>query len=264
MSAETIKADEPLLDYDFEKARRLEESQVELDPKIRAAVEKVVNDFVEESKKFQRSKERWRAMAMKICFGVTAVCVVLSFVLGVAIAMLTPLKTVDTVIVKVNETSGVVQVEKPFDKPVVNQGEETDKFFISEYLRAREGYDWGLANRMYQTVKAYSEAKSSTFNEYDVFMKSPKSPLVLLGENSRVVVDILSITLDQKTNSATARFTKTVMGPDGKPSIMIPVTYWIATLRYEYPNPKMKPDERRLNPLGMKIPSYQLVQESRG
>lgn len=76
-----------------------------------------------------------------------------------------------------------------------------------------------------------------------------------------MLVDINSTTLDTKTGSATVRFSKTVIAADGKPSISIPVTYWIATIKYEYPNPKLKPLERRLNPLGMQIPSFQLVQE---
>ncbi|MNR38086.1 VirB8 protein [compost metagenome] len=113
----------------------------------------------------------------------------------------------------------------------------------------------------YDTVKAFSVLGDSTFNEWDTFIKSPKSPLAKLTDKAKVVVDITSRNIDTKTSTAVIRYTKTVIGPDRKPSGVIPMTNWIATISYEYPNPKLKPAERRLNPLGMKIRSFRQVEE---
>ncbi|VVN22385.1 Type IV secretion system protein virB8 [Pseudomonas fluorescens] len=219
--------------------------------------------LMKEGLDFEKSKSGMQKKAMQVAFGIAGVSLVLNVALGVAVAALSPLKTVEPYLLEVRTEANLtnVTVRKPFEKPVDSLGEQVDKYFISDYIRARESYDWGMVQRMYDTVKSYSPTNGSVFNEYDKFMKSTQSPVVILADKARVVAEITSITLDEKTSTATVRITKTVMGQDGRPSVTIPVTYWIATLRYEYPNPKLKPEQRRLNPMGMQVPSYQLVQE---
>lgn len=227
----------------------------------RATLKKETLRLINESANFEKSKSEWRKNLMKVSLVVAGISVVLNIVQAFALAALTPLKTVEPYLLYVDKSVGMAEVWKPLDKSLPTYGESVDKFFIAEYVMARESYDWGLAQRNYDKVKAFSQINGSTFNEFDNFIKSPKSPLAILADKARVVVNVNSITLDEKTSTATVRFTKTVIGQDGNPSITIPKTFWIGTLSYEYPNPKLKPDERRLNPLGMKIPSFQLVQE---
>lgn len=249
------------IEDNFSRARKLETEPDRGASAEKAMLKKEAERLIQESKNFEKSKSDWRKRLMKGSLIIAGISVALNLILGFALAAMAPLKTVEPYVLEVNKNTGEVSISKPLDKPVVSQGEEVDKFFIAEYIRAREGYDWGLAQRMYDQVKSYSVLNSSVFNEYDAFIKSPKSPLAILSDKARVLVDINSTTLDAKTGSATVRFSKTVIAADGKPSITIPVTFWIATISYEYPNPKLKPQERRLNPLGMKIPSFQLVQE---
>lgn len=245
----------------FADAKMIEDSLEGGESKERAMLKKEAKRMLEEAKNFEKSKADSQSKLMKVAFGLAGGFFLLSILLGFALAAMAPLKTVEPYLLEVDSVNHEVTIRRPLDKPVVSQGEEVDKFFIAEYVRAREGYDWGLAQRNYDTVKSYSDKSGSVFAEYDNFIKSSKSPLEILAENARVVVDINSITLDERTSTATVRFAKTVIARDGKPSIMIPTTWWIATLSYGYPNPKLKPEERRLNPLGMVIPSYQLVQE---
>lgn len=252
------------IEENFARAKILETPQDSGEAAERSMLRKETARLIKEAQEFEKSKGVWRVRLMKGALVIAGVSVVLNIVQAFALAAMAPLKTVEPYLLEVNQTTGEANVRKPLDKPVESMGAVVDQFFISEYVRARESYDWGLVQRMYDQVKAYSVLNSSIFNEYDTFMKSDKSPLAILGDKARVVVDINSITLDEKTSTATVRFSKTVMGADGKPSVTIPVTYWIATLSYDYPNPKLKPDQRRLNPLGMQIPSYQLVQENRG
>lgn len=248
----------------FNKSKTLEVPSETGEAAERAMLRKEAQRMMLEAAKFEKSKADWRKNLMKASLVVAGISVVLNIVQGAAIAMLTPLKTVEPYLLYVDKSTGVAEVRQPLADARTTYGEETDKFFVSEYITARESYDWGLAQRNYDTVKAFSELNRSTFNEYDTFIKSPKSPLAILADKARVVVEINSITLDEKTSTATVRFSKTIIGQDGKPSITIPQTYWVATMSYHYPNPKLKPSERRLNPLGMVVISYQLVQEQFG
>lgn len=249
------------LEENFAAAKILEAPQLDGAAVERALLNKETKRLMQESANFEKSKASTRLRLMKVAFGMAGGLFVLCLVEGFAIAALAPMKTVVPYLLEVNKVTGETHVRQPLDKPVQSQGEAVDKFFISEYIRAREGYDWGLANRNYRTVKAFSEDGSSIFKEYDLFIQSPLSPLEILQDKARVEIKISSTTLDEKSNSATVRFSKTVMNSLGKQSDTIPVTYWIATLRYEYPNPKLDEESRSYNPLGMIIPSYQLVQE---
>lgn len=217
--------------------------------------------MIKESQLFEDSRALWRLRLMKSAILIASLSILLNMLQGIALIVLIPLKKVEPYILEVNKFNSEVRILHPLDKPVASQGEEVDKFFITEYIRAREGYDWGLAERMFQQVKTYSKLNAAIFNEYNLFIHSEKSPLVRLQDKARVVIDIQSITLDEKTHSAAVRFSKTVITSDGEKSNLIPRTYWIGTLRYEYPNPQFTLEERQLNPLGMQIISYQLVQE---
>lgn len=253
----------PELQKHFEETKSLEQRRDSGDAAEQGALSKEAKRLIEEAKKFERSREASNKKMTKAAVVVAGISVVLNLLLGIAIVVMMPLKTVEPYVLRIHD-GGSVTAEAPLGEAKTTFGEEADKFFISQYVIARESYDWNLAQRNYDTVKSYSILGGSVFNEYDNFIKSPKSPLAILTNKARVEAPITSITLDQKTSTATVRFAKTVIAADGKPSLMIPQTYWIATLSYSYPNPKLKPEERRLNPLGMKIPAYQLVQEQIG
>ena len=228
----------------------------------RAALRKEASRMIKEAANFEKSKAGLQKKFMIGAIIVAGISVVLNLVLGVAISFLTPLKSVEPYLLMVDKESGNVSIEQPLSKAMPSYGQVIDSHFIGIYINAKESYDWGLAQLNYDTVKAFSIEGGSVWNEYNVFIHSPKSPLAILADKARVIVEINSDPVfDVKTNTAVVRFSKTIYGPDGQPSKSIPKTYWIATLKFEYPNPKLKPAERRLNPLGMKVPSYQVVQE---
>ncbi len=227
----------------------------------RAALKKEADRMIKESAAFEVSKAKWQKKLMQGSLVIGGLSIVFNIAQGVAISVLTPLKTVEPYLLMVDKDSGTVSLEQPLSKALPSYGQVVDSHFISTYVMARESHDWGLSQRNYDTVKSFSEG-GSVWNEYNTFIHSPKSPLAILADKARVVVDISSDPLiDSKSHSAVVRFTKTILGPDGQPSVSIPKTYWIATIGYDYPNPKLLPSERRLNPLGMKISSYQVVQE---
>ncbi|WP_420170767.1 virB8 family protein (plasmid) [Pseudomonas alloputida] len=251
----------------FEDSKRQAQQLESGEAAENAMIRKEAKRLIEESKKFEQSREQTNKKLTKAAFGIAGVSVGLNFLLGIAIVVLTPLQTVIPYVLKVHDgasgpgSSGAVEIMQPLDKSLPSYGETVDRYFITDYVTARESYDWNLMQHNYDKVKSYSDQGGINFREWDGFIKSEKSPLAILKDKGRVDTNIISISLDEKNSVATVRFTKTVMAADGKANINIPPTSWIATLSYEYPNPKLKPSERLLNPLGMKVPTYQLVQE---
>ena len=245
----------------FDDAKRMESPLETGDAAEKAMLRKEAARLVKEGKNFEMSKHEWRKKLTKAALIVAGVSVALNIIQGIGFVVLLPLKTVEPYLLTVDKSSGDVALQQPLSERRTTFGEEVDKYFISNYVVGRESYDWNLMQFNYDTVKAFSVLGDSTFNEWDTFIKSPKSPLAKLTDKAKVVVDITSRNIDTKTSTAVIRYTKTVIGPDGKPSGVIPMTNWIATISYEYPNPKLKPAERRLNPLGMKIRSFRQVEE---
>lgn len=228
-------------------------------------VKKEVDRMMKEAANFKKSKASLLKTGMFIAFGVAGASVVLNMIQGIALAVMMPMKTVEPFLLMVDKESGHVSIMQPLSDPLPTYGKVLDDHHLRTFVIARESHDWGLAQLYFDTVKSFSYEGTSTYNEYTTFLYSDKSPLAMLGDKARVVVGINSDpVIDEKTSTAVVRFSKTVMGQDGKPIVNIPVTYYIATIKYEYPNPKLKPEERRLNPLGMKIASYQVVQENGG
>lgn len=245
----------------FENARKIESTPESGAANEKAAIKKEAARLIKEGRDFEKSKSQWRAALMKAALVVAGISVTLNLVLGGAIAMLAPLKTVEPYVLSVDGKTGLVEVLEPLKDSLPTYGEAVDKYYIEDYVMARESYDWGLIQRYFDKVKSYSVGGSGAWADYDNFLKSDVSPLVILADRSRVIAEVTSTTLDPSSSSATVRLSKRVLGRDGRPADGIPTTYWIATLRYDYPNPKLLPSERRLNPLGMKITSYQIVQE---
>jgi type IV secretion system protein VirB8 len=248
----------------FDNSRSLAEPLMSGEAAEKAALSKEAQRLVNESLSFEKSKESWMKRLMKASLIVTGVSVALNFLLGGAIAVMMPLKEVVPYLLEVDRQTGDVNIREPLSKPTTTYGVLVDEYFASLYVTSRESYDWDLAQRDYDTVKAFSVVNGSTFREWDTFIKSQKSPLVVLNDKAKVVINITSRNTDVQTSTSVIRFTKTIIGQDGKPSALIPPTNWIATLKYEYPNPKLKPAQRRLNPLGMQITSYRQVEEKVG
>lgn len=255
-------AKETLKDH-FEESKQLETELDQGAAEENKLLRMMTQHFIKETREYEKSKEKWQKTVTKVACVISAISVLISLILAVAVALLTPLKTVEPYLLYVDRSSGHAEVRQPLSGSASSFGEATDMYFIREYVTARESYDWNLAQRHYDTVKAFSDIKDAptTWNEYSKFMKSDKSPLQLLADNAKVDVKITSTSLDLDTSTATVRFSKTVIGKDGLPDSMIPKTFWIATLKYQYPETKLEAEERRLNPLGMKIPAYQTVQE---
>lgn len=245
----------------FENAKNMESPLENGDAAEKAMLRKEAMRLVNESKDFEKSKHEWRKKLTKAALIVAGVSVGLNIIQGIAFTAMMPLKTVEPYLLSIDKSTGDVKLEQPLSERRTTFGEEADKFFVSNYVTARESYDWNLMQYNYDLVKAMSVLNGSTFNEWDTFIKSPKSPLAKLADKAKVAVEITSRSIDTKTSTAVIRYTKTVIGQDGKPSQIIPMTHWIATISYEYPNPKLKPAERKHNPLGIKIMSFRQVQE---
>jgi type IV secretion system protein VirB8 len=205
------------------------------------------------AKEHQRSARTWKRLAT--FFGV------LAFLSVGAVIGLTPLKTVETYLVRVDNNSGFTDVVKPISE-VKSTEQIDDEFWLATYARFRESYNFSNNDANYAMVELMSY--DETFGEYKNFQLSSKGYLAVLGNNRQIRTDINIINFLKREGAkgtAQVRLTKTVLDKNGIPDAQLKPTTWIATISYDYKNPVKKSGEQWLNSRGFGVRSYDLVQE---
>lgn len=199
-----------------------------------------------------------RATRLNYVFGA------LAFMAVGAVLGLTPLKTVETYLVRVDNNSGYTDVVKPVSQAKTPE-QIDDEYWLSTYVRFRESYSFSSNEAQFGMVKLMSY--DDTFGEYRNFQLSSKGYVQVLGTNRQMRVEQHNINfLERKDGYGTAqvRITKTVLDRNGEPDPQLGPVTWIATVTYDYKNPAKKLGDQWLNPRGFGVKGYTMTQEVGG
>lgn len=176
-----------------------------------------------------------------------------------AVVLLTPLKTVEPYVIRVNDTTGVVDIITSLKKEDITQNEALDKYFVSTYVKSREGYYYNLLQQDYIKTQILSSPKVA--DEYVALYTGDKARNEVLKNKFEVKVHINSIVLGESAGAkiATIRFKEEMIDLTSKASTM---TSKIATLSYDYSLDELVQEQERLeNPLGFKVLTYRIDME---
>jgi type IV secretory pathway component VirB8 len=201
----------------------------------------------------EKSERRaWRIAGCSV--GVTILAVA-------AIAMMMPLKESIPYVVRVDNSTGVPDIVTSMVDKKVTGDEVMDKYWLAQYTRARETYDWYTLQRDYNTVGLLSsphvgQGYAQQFEGKDALDKT-------FGKAVRSTVEIVSVVPSGK-NTGTVRFIKTTKRVDQEASPGT-VTKWVATVAYEYRSTALiKESARLVNPFGFQVLSYRVDPEMIG
>ena len=202
---------------------------------------------------YQRAARTWKRLAG--FFGV------LAFMSVGAVLGLTPLKTVEPYLVRVDNSSGYTDVVKPTSE-VKSTEQIDDEYWLANYVRFRESYNFSNNDAQFSMVELLSY--DSTFAEYKNFQLSSKGYTAVLGNNRQIQTEINNVTFLTRENAkgtAHVRLTKTVLDRNGTPDPQIKPAVWLATVSYDYKNPPKKRGDQWLNSRGFGVLSYSTTQE---
>lgn len=181
-----------------------------------------------------------------------------------AVLGLTPLKSVETYLVRVDSNSGYTDVVRPVSQ--AKTPEQIDnEYWLATYVRFRESYNFSSNEAQFAMVELMSY--SDTFAEYRNFQLSSKGYLEVLGTNRQIRTDINNINFlpDPKVGkTAQVRLTKTVLDRNGMPDPQLKPSVWVVTVTFDYKNPPKKAGDQWLNPRGFGVRSYITTQEIGG
>lgn len=203
------------------------------------------------------SVEKSERRAWRIAF----VAVGVSVLSIAAIAMMMPLKESVPYVIRVDNVTGVPDIVTAIKDKAVTGDEVMDKYWLAQYVRARETYDWYTLQRDYNTVGMLSspnvgQGYAQLFEGKDAIDKTN-------GKTLRTTVDIVSVVPGAK-NTGTVRFIKTTKRVDQEASPGT-VTKWVATIAYEYRSTALVKESARLvNPFGFQVLTYRVDPEMVG
>lgn len=194
---------------------------------------------------------------MWLIAGVSGLIAILSII---AVLLLTPLKEVEPYVIRVDNTTGAVDIISILNEEQITGNEALDKHFIAQYVKAREGYFYDMLNSDYTLVQLLSTP--SVAETYRALYQGDKARDAVLKNFVQISVDILSIVLTDSNGTKTATI-RTNLRTKNRNSGEENVSYKVVTLSYEYQIGKIDEKHRLLNPLGFKVLTYRTDEEIR-
>ena len=153
-----------------------------------------------------------------------------------AVAVLTPLKTVQPYVIRVDNATGVVDVV-PALRGAVSESEAVTRYLVTQYVTARERYVPALAESDYEQVGAYhsplmNQAWAALWNR-----SNPESPLNVHADGSTVRVQVTAVSFlapgSGRRDLAQVRFVRTRGEGGAGPR----AGHYVATLQYAFGEP---------------------------
>jgi type IV secretion system protein VirB8 len=175
---------------------------------------------------------------------------------AIALCLLMPLKRVDPFVVRVDNTTGVVDVV-PVLAGNATAEEAVTRYFLTHYMTVCERFNFATAESDYEECAAFHAAQRNQAWYALWTTSNPASPLNVHKDGSTVRVQVNAVSFFTRASGlsdlAQVRYLKASrQGPGAEESI----THWVATIQYAYAEPAKDPKTRRWNPLGFKIVDF--------
>ena len=209
-----------------------------------------LKSYFDKARRFDQDRMMQIERSNRIAWSVAIVASLVALASVTALVGLTPLKTVEPFVVRVDNSTGIVDVVSALTSTAGTYDEAVTKYFAAKYVRAREGYVWSEAQENFRTI-----ALLSTQTEQDRFAShyrgsNSDSPQVIYGRSATSKINIASISLINP-NVVSVRYMRQVTRGDEMRN-----THWVATLTFSYANSPISSTDRLVNPLGFAVSEY--------
>ena len=182
----------------------------------------------------------------------------IAFLSIIAVLLLTPLKTIEPYVIRVDNTTGMVDILTMLNEKEITTNEALDKYFIAQYVKAREGYFYEILNQDYLLTQLMSSEKVA--NEYRAIYEGENARDQILKNSNEVRVEIISIVLGESNGVKTTTIRANIITKNLNTRGITSSTK-VITLSYDYLLAKASEENRLLNPLGFKVLTYRIDNE---
>jgi type IV secretion system protein VirB8 len=210
-------------------------------------------EYLEEAASWDADRMARAAHAVTMAWRVAAAGWLCAVTSGIALAMMMPLKRVEPYLIRVDNSTGVVDVV-PVYTGHAPLGEAETRYFLTHYITVCERFDYSFAESDYEECGAFNSARLNQAMYMKWSRANPSSPLNVHKDGSTETVRIESVSFFKRgpgaSGLAQVRFARIKREGD-----MVPgrVTHWIASIEYRYGKPPEDPPTRSWNPMGFEV-----------
>jgi type IV secretion system protein VirB8 len=183
---------------------------------------------------------------------------------AVALALLMPLKQAIPYLVRVDGSTGIVDVVPVFVGRATPE-ESVTRYFLTHYVSVCERFNFSTAESDYEECGAFHSAQRNQAWYALWTSTNPNSPLNLHKDGSSVRVQVNAVSFFTRASGlsdlAQVRYLKAARQGAGSDESF---THWVATIQYAYGEAAKDPKTRRWNPLGFKIIDFRTEPELLG
>ena len=194
--------------------------------------------------------------AVRLALAVAGAGWIAALALAGALILLMPLKRVEPFVVRVDNTTGVVDVV-PVYSGKSGVPEAVTRYLLTHYVTVCERFNYATAASDYEECGAFHTAQRNQAWYALWNPTNPASPLNTYKDGSSVRAQVTSVSFFKRASGvgdlAQVRYVKAKRAAS---SATEETTHWIATLQYAYADPSPDPKVRGWNPLGFKIVDF--------
>lgn len=181
---------------------------------------------------------------------------------AVAIAVLVPLKRVEPFVIRVDNSTGIVDVVPVYAGGAATS-ESVTRYFLAHYLTVCERFNFSTAESDYEECGAFHTAQRNQAWYALWTATNPASPLNVYKDGSSVRVQVKAVSFFTRASGvndlAQVRYLKATRQSGGADEKF---SHWVATIQYGYGSPASDPKTRRWNPLGFKVIDFKSEPEA--
>jgi type IV secretion system protein VirB8 len=179
-----------------------------------------------------------------------------------ALLALTPLKQVVPFVVRVDNTTGVVDVVPALVGPAT-MSETVTRYLLTHYVTVCERFNLATAESDYAECGAFHTPMLNAAWAAKWASGNPQSPLNRYKDGTELSVSVRAVSFLPRANGvhdlAQVRYSISRHAGGGATADL---THWVATIQYTSVAPSSDPTVRRWNPLGFRIVAFHPELES--
>ena len=217
--------------------------------------DRVLEGYFAEAASWDQDRARQAARSARFGWTVAAVACGVIVLLAGTLLFLMPLKRVVPFVIRVDRTTGVVDVVPAYTGHAT-LSQAVTRYFLVHYIETCERFNYATAESDYEECGAFQTPKENETWYARWNPSNPRSPLNVHKDGSTVSVQVEDVTFFKRAsglqNLAQVRYVTIERQGSGAAER---ARHWIATLEYAYGRPSTNPQQRLWNPLGFKVVS---------
>ncbi len=111
-----------------------------------------LKSYFEKARRFDQDRMIQVERSNRVAWSIAIAAGIVAGISILAVASLAPLKTVEPFVVRVDNSTGIVDVVSALSATAGTYDEAVTKYFAAKYVRGREGYVWSEAQENFRTI----------------------------------------------------------------------------------------------------------------